>query len=503
MNNLVVAPIVIPLITGAVLIFSPRRLSFQRWVSVASCLIGLVVNIALMHRVWNQGIQPFYAGNLPAPFGITFVADLMSAAFVTVTSVTALAVLFFSIYSLDEQMEQSYYYAAFQFLLVGVNGSFLTGDIFNLFVFFEVMLLASYLLISLGGRRLQMQETLKYALINNVASSFFLLAVAGLYRTYGTLNMADLAQRISASDSNGWLSAIGIVFLVVFGVKAAMVPLHFWLPQPYFAGPTAIVAFFGGILTKVGVYTILRTFTLIFVEETAWTHGRVLLPLALLTMVVGIIGAIAQTDFKKVLAFHIVSQIGYMLMGIAFLTPLALAGTIIFVAHQMIVKSGLFLCAGAAERISGTTDLKEMSGLMTTHGGLAALFFLAALALVGVPPLSGFFGKLTLIRAGLEAQRFFSVALAITVGLGTLFSMIKIFRLSFWGEVRGERRLSRESVEYKRMMLPVGALVVLAVAMGLGAEHVLTYAQAAAEQILDRRAYVAAVLPGIGLDLGF
>ena len=502
MSNLVVAPVVIPLFTGALLFFSPRRLAWQRWVSAISLSAALVVNLLLMRYVWTEGIQPFYAGNLPAPFGITFVADLMSIAFVTVTSVTALAVLFFSIYSLDESVEKGHYYAAFQFLLVGVNGSFLTGDIFNLFVFFEVMLLASYLLISLGGRRLQLQETLKYALINNVASGFFLLAVAGLYRTYGTLNMADLALRTSAAGSNGWLSAIGILFLVVFGVKAAMVPLHFWLPQPYFAGPTAIVAFFGGILSKVGVYTILRTFTLIFVEETAWTHGRVLLPLALLTMVVGIVGAIAQTDFKKILAFHIVSQIGYMLMGIAFLTPLAIAGTIIFVVHQMIVKSGLFLCAGAAERISGTTDLKEMSGLMTTHGGFAALFFVSALALVGVPPLSGFFGKLTLIRAGLEAQHFFSVAVAIVVGLGTLFSMIKIFRLSFWGEVRGERRLPRQSQEYKRMMIPVGALVVLALAIGLGVEHVFTYAQAAAEQLLDRQAYVGAVLPGLDVDLG-
>lgn len=502
MSNLVVAPVVIPLFTGALLLFAPRRLAWQRWASAASLAIGCVVNFALMQSVWREGIQPFYAGNLPAPFGITFVADLASAAFVTVTSVTALAVVLFSMYSLEERVEQGYYYAAFQFLLVGVNGSFLTGDIFNLFVFFEVMLLASYLLISLGGRRLQLQETLKYALINNVASGFFLLAVAGLYRTYGTLNMADLAVRASAGGSNGWLSVIAIVFLVVFGVKAAMVPLHFWLPQPYFAGPTAIVAFFGGILSKVGVYTILRTFTLIFVEEPGWTHERILLPLALLTMVVGIIGAIAQTDFKKILAFHIVSQIGYMLMGIAFFTPLALAGTIIFVVHQMIVKSGLFLCAGAAERIGGTTELKEMSGLMTTHGGFAALFFVGALALVGVPPLSGFFGKLTLIRAGLQAEHFLSVALAIAVGLGTLFSMIKIFRLSFWGEVRGERKLSRQSLEYRRMLLPVGALVVLALAIGLGIEQVLTYAQAAAEQLLDRQAYVGAVLPNVEMEWG-
>ena len=188
--------------------------------------------LLLMRYVWTEGIQPFYAGNWPAPFGITFVADLMSIAFVAVTSVTALAVLFFSIYSLEGRGEEDYYYAAFQFLLVGVNGSFLTGDIFNLFVFFEVMLLASYLLISLGGRRLQLQETLKYALINNVASGFFLLGVAGLYRTYGTLNMADLALRTAPPDSDGWLSASASFSSSCSASRRRWSRSHFWLPQP-------------------------------------------------------------------------------------------------------------------------------------------------------------------------------------------------------------------------------------------------------------------------------
>jgi len=498
-SNLVVAPIVIPLVAGAFLLFSPGRLAWQRWVSAFSIVSGLAVDLALMRLVWTGGIQPFYAGNLPAPFGITFVADLVSVAFATVSTLAAFAVLLFAMQTLEEEVQARYFYAGFQFLLVGVNGAFFTGDIFNLFVFFEVMLLASYLLMALGAGRLQLRETLKYVLINSVASSFFLLGVAGLYRAYGTLNMADLMMRASAAPSGGWLAAVAVIFLVVFGTKAAIVPLHFWLPASYFAAATPVVAFFGGILSKVGIYAILRTFTTLFVEEPTFTHDTLMLPIALLTMVVGILGAIAQTDFKKILSYHIVSQIGYMLFGIALGTPLAVAGTIIFVAHQMVVKTALFLCAGATEKVAGSTELEKTSGLLVSHGTFTALFFVAALALVGVPPLSGFFGKLTLIRAGLEAGRFLSVAVAVVVGLGTLFSMIKIFRLSFWGEVKGERRLSEASPAFRRLLLPIGMLVAGSIAIGLGAEQVFSYAWAAAEQLLDRQGYISAVIPGLAM----
>lgn len=493
MSNLVVAPIVLPLLTGAVLLFVRRR-SWQRSLSGAFAALGVLVAAALAVEVWREGVQTLAAGDWPAPFGIILVADLTSAAFVLATSVAALAVLLFSFHSLERRQEEHFYYPAFQFLLVGVNGSFLTGDIFNLFVFFELMLMSSYLLIALGGRRMQLRETLKYALINNVSSGLFLLGVAGLYRTYGTLNMADLAVRISLSDSGGWLSVIAVVFLVVFGVKAAVVPLHVWLPESYTAGPTAVVGFFGGVLSKVGVYALLRTFTLLFVEDVAFTHQQLLLPLALVTMVVGIIGAVAQTDFKRILSYHIVSQIGYMLLGIAVYTPLAIAGTIIFVMHQMVVKTVLFLCAGAAERVTGTTNLKRMGGLLTTHGRLGALFLMAALALVGVPPLSGFFGKLTLIQAAFTAERFASASIALAVGLGTLFSMIKIFRLSFWGDVLGDRRVNKDSREFRALLLPIVLLVAVSAAMGVGAQHLFDYAAASAAQLLDGQAYIHAVL---------
>ncbi|HEY8417378.1 MAG TPA: proton-conducting transporter membrane subunit [Limnochordales bacterium] len=495
MSNLVVAPIVLPLVTGALLIFS-RRLPVQRSVSLVAALAGVAVSVRLTNRVWTEGIQTFYAANLPAPFGITLVADLTSAAFMTATAVAALAVLLFSFYSLDRRQEEHFYYPAFQFLLVGVNGSFLTGDIFNLFVFFELMLMASYLLVGLGGRPVQLRETLKYALINNVTSGFFLLGVAGLYRAYGTLNMADLAARIQLSDSGGWLTVIAVLFLIVFGVKSAMVPLHVWLPESYTAGPTPVVAFFGGVLSKVGIYCLLRTFTLLFVEDPAFTHEGLLLPLAVVTMVAGIVGAVAKTDFKRILAYDVVSQIGYMLWGIALYTPLAIAGTVIFVLHQIIVKPVLFLCAGAAERVTGTTNLKRMGGLLTTHGSLGALFLAAAFSLVGVPPLSGFFGKVTLVRAAIDAERYATAAVALAVSLGTLYAMVKIFRLGFWGDVFGDRRLNKDSREFRGMVAAIATLVAVSLAMGLGAEAVFTYAAAAADQLLDGQAYIQAVLGG-------
>lgn len=493
MNNLVAAPIVLPLATGAIVILT-RRLPVQRSLSLLSVALGVVVSLRLAAQVWTEGVQTLNLGDWPAPFGIVLVADLTSAAFVAATYVAALAVLLFAFHSLERAQEEHFYYPAFQYLLVGVNGSFLTGDIFNLFVFFELLLMSSYLLAALGGRRAQLRETLKYVLINNVVSGFFLLGVAGLYRTYGTLNMADLAVRIQTSDSGGWLSVIAVVFLVVFGLKAAMVPLHVWLPETYTAAPAAVVAFFAGVLSKVGVYALLRTYTLLFVEDVAFTHHWLLLPLALATMVVGIMGAVAQSDFKRILSYDIVSQIGYMLLGIAVFTPLSIAGTVIFVLHQMVVKTVLFLCAGAAERVTGTSHLQRIGGLMTTHGPLAVLYLMAGLALVGVPPMSGFFGKVALIRAALEAERFVSAAIAIVVSLGTLYSVIKIFRLGFWGEVLGDRRLNKDSREFRGMLAAIGGLVAVSALMGLGAQFILDYATAAAGQLLDGQAYIRAVL---------
>ncbi len=493
MNNLVVAPIVVPLAAGAILMLT-RRLALQRLISLVSVALVLAVALQLAAQVWTEGVQVLYAANLAAPFGITLVADLTSAAFVAFTAMAALAVLLFAFPSLTRAQEEHYFYPGFQYLLVGVNGSFLTGDIFNLFVFFELMLMSSYLLAALGGRRRQLRETLKYVLINSVVSGFFLLGVGALYRTYGTLNMADLAVRISLSDSGGWLTVIACMFLVVFGLKAAVVPLHVWLPETYTAAPAAAVAFFAGVLSKVGIYAILRTYTLLFVEDPAFTHHGLLLWLALATMIIGIVGAVGQADFKRLLAYDIVSQIGYMLLGIALYTPLGIAGTVLFVVHQMVVKTALFLCAGAAERVAGTTHLLRMGGLLTTHGPLGVTYLVAALALVGVPPLSGFFGKIALVQAALESERFATAAVAIVVSLGTLYAVIKVFRLAFWGEVLGDRLVNKHSHEFRAMLIPIAGLLVVSVAMGLGAQQLHFYAAAAADQLLSGQAYIRAVL---------
>jgi multicomponent Na+:H+ antiporter subunit D len=290
-----------------------------------------------------------------------------------------LTVLLYSFGNVDRAREHWGYYPVLQFLLMGINGSFLTGDLFNLFVFFEVMLMASYVLLALGGEPSQLQESFKYLVLNLLASTVFVASVGILYGVTGTLNMADLSQKMAHTDRSGLITALAMLFLFVFGVKAAIFPLFFWLPDAYPQPPAAVSALFAGLLTKVGVYTLLRTFTLLFVQDIAFTHTLILV-LAAFTMIVGVLGAIVQNHLRGILSFHIISQIGYMILGLGLFTPLALAGSIFYIIHHIIVKTALFLISGVTGRITGTDELKNMGGLLTHYPWLSALFLLAALS---------------------------------------------------------------------------------------------------------------------------
>lgn len=495
-NNLLVVPIAMPMATGIILLFLRNRLNWQRIVSGLSAVIGLIVSFYLAATIRAHGIQVLYVGDFPAPFSIVLAADLFGAMMVILSMLVGTAVLFYSFLTMDRERENTFYYPLYQFLLMGVNGSFLTGDIFNLFVWFEVLLIASYILLTLGGEPNQLREGFKYVIINVLASALFLVSVAVMYSSFGTVNMADLAEKAAAVDNQGLVTVIGILFLIVFGIKAAIFPLYFWLPRSYFTPPTAVAALFGGLLTKVGVYAIVRIFTLIFIHDVGYTH-TILIWVAGLTMLFGVLGAIAQMDFKRILSYHIISQIGYMIMGLGIFTPLALAGSVYYIAHHIIVKSSLFLTGGVTERLTGTTHLQRMSGVLATHPGIAGLFLLAGLSLAGVPPFSGFFSKFVLIEAGLLEGRYGIVVVAIVVSLLTLFSMIKIFRHAFWGEpslAGGEGREPRD--RYRRLLLPVSGLLVFTVIMGFGAEYILGYAVQAAEQLMNPNLYIQAVLGG-------
>jgi multicomponent Na+:H+ antiporter subunit D len=492
MTSLVVLPILIPLLTGALCVVCWGRVSLQRVISVGSAMANLAVALYLLLRVQSEGILVSMMGNWPPPFGIALVADLLSTVMVVLSATMGLTVLLYSFGNIDRAREQWGYYPLYHWLLMGINGSFLTGDLFNLFVFFEVMLIASYVLLALGGEPGQLQESFKYLVLNLLASTVFVASVGILYSVTGTLNMADLAQKMAQTERSGLMTALAMLFLFVFGVKAAIFPLFFWLPDAYPEPPTAITAIFGGLLTKVGVYALMRTFTLLFIQDIAFTHN-LLLVLAALTMISGVLGAITQNHFKRILSYHIISQIGYMILGIGLYSPLALAGSIFYIIHHIIVKTALFLISGITERITGTQQLREMGGLVTRYPLVAMLFLLAALSLAGMPPLSGFFAKLALLMAATQERQYFYVAVSLIGSFLTLVSMTKVYLYVFWGEERQKREPRVRRVGYTDLALPTIGLILLTVALGFLGEPVLRLAQQAAAQLMSPQIYIDAV----------
>ena len=490
-NNLVLVPILIPFITAILLLFVYRKLRLQLVISAISVVCGLAVSFYLFRVVLNSGIQVFWSGNWPPPFGITMVVDIFSAIMIILSSIVGTACLIFSFSTIDKGRARNFYYIFFQMLLVGINGSFITGDIFNLFVFFEIMLVASYVLIVLGNTVGQLRESIKYVVLNVFSSSLFLLGLGLLYGMIGTLNMADIAQKMSLIENQGLVTLVSMIFLVVFGIKGALFPLYFWLPQSYVEPPSAVSALFGGLLTKVGVYALIRVFTLIFVGDSGFTHTIILL-MGAGTMFFGVLGAIFQMNFKRILSYHIISQVGYMVMGLGLYSVLAIAGAIYYIAHHIIVKACLFLLSGVTENITGTGELKKMGGLLNRYPVLGWTFLLAGLSLAGIPPLSGFFSKFVLMQAAVEQGNFFITAVALIVGFLTLFSMIKIFLSVFWGEEKPV--LEQRGFNYLKLMPVCLVMVAISIFMGIGAQFMMDYAIMAAEQLMNPQIYIDAVL---------
>jgi multicomponent Na+:H+ antiporter subunit D len=331
---------------------------------------------------------------------------------------------------------------------------------------------------------------MKYVAVNLVSSLLFLVSIGLTYGLTGTLNLADLAGALRTAPE-GLVTVLAMLFLIAFGIKAAIFPLFFWLPASYHTPPVAVSAFFGGMLTKVGVYALIRSFTLLFTQDVGWTH-QLLLWLAGFTMVTGVLGAAAQTEVRKLLSFHIISQIGYMIMGLALYTPLALAGAVYYLAHNIFAKANLFLLAGLAQRTGGSFELADLGGLYRKRPTLAILFLIPAFSLAGFPPLSGFWAKLTVVWAGVEVRAWAIVAVALFVGLLTLYSMTKIWQAAYWSPTPEGRRLG--PLPPRTLLAPVAGLAALTVAMGVFSGPFLALAQASAAELLDPAAYVRAVL---------
>jgi multicomponent Na+:H+ antiporter subunit D len=498
MNELLTLPIILPFAGGAAAVFVKR--SAARSFRLAFAVAGLhtIICSLLIYHVQTSGIFATQIGSWPAPFGITLVADRLSAAMVMITAVVNLAVTSYSRADIGIDLVRRGHYCLLQILVGGICGAFLTGDIFNLYVWFEVMLMASFGLLVLGQSKTQLAGGVTYVTINLLSTLLFITGIGLLYGLTGTLNMADLHQKISLMTDRGLLTALAVVFLAAFGIKAALFPLFFWLPAAYHTPPVSVSAIFAGLLTKVGIYALIRFFTLVFVIDGTYLYF-LLMAVAALTMITGVLGAAAQNEFRRILSFHIISQVGYMVLGLSLQTRLALAGTIFYLVHHIIVKANLFLVSGVVKQLKGSFALADLGGIYRSNGWIAALFFIPAFSLAGFPPLSGFWAKMILIRASLEIQQYWLAVVAALVGLLTVYSMTKIWGEAFWKPAPDANRAAgplpaRSASAW--MLAPVTALTALTVIIGLGAEYICQFALQAAEELSHPALYVRAVMGG-------
>lgn len=489
MNNLLIAPVVIPLLIGMVLIIFHTNIHLQRVLSLIALLATAAVSGLLINQIRLDGIQTLQLGGWEAPYGISFVGDMFSVLLLLVTSIVAICCLIYAFPTIGRKQQKLYFYPLFLFLITGVNGSFLTGDLFNLYVFFELFLVASYVLITLGGEKRQLRESLKYIFTNIISSSFFLMGVAYLYSITGTLNLAHLSLRIAEAGQDGMITTVAFLFLIVFALKAGLL-LFFWLPGSYSAPPTAIAALFAALLTKVGIYAIFRMFTLIFYHEPQITHLFIGI-LAAVTMILGGIGAVGFWDLKKILTYNVIISVGFIIAGLVSSTTAGISGAIYYLLHDMIIKALIFLIGGTVVHLTGTSNLKEISGLIRRHPQLGWMFFIAALSMVGIPPLSGFLGKVFITQGTFEAGYFWLGGIGLVASLFILFSMMKLFMNAFWGEM-----LLSEEEEVgttKGLLVPILLLTVVSLALGIGAEGIVGYVTQAAEELLNPSLYIQAV----------
>jgi len=489
MTNLAILPIIIPLFAAIILAFTTKKVKLSRTLAKIFTIINLAFIGYITYEVFTKGSIILETGSWKAPFGIIFVADIFSIVIVLTSSILTTAIIFFATRTVSENKEKHYFYALVFFLISGVSGAFLTGDLFNLFVFFEVLLMASYGLITLGGDKKQLRESLKYVIINLFSSIVFVTTIAFLYSVVGTVNMAHIAERVHEVEQQGILTVIGIVLFFVFATKAALFPLYYWMPKSYTVPNPVVSALFGALLTKVGIYSIIRVFTLIFVFETDLTH-TIFVWIAGLSMIFGVIGALSTKNIKLIVAYNVIPSIGFILFGLAIFNQDALSGSVYYLLHDMIIKAALFLIVGVVVYVAGTSDLRKMGGLIHNYPGLGWILFLSAFILAGIPPLSGFIGKVLLLKGSFSNDQIIIGLVALVSSLLILYSIMKIFIYGFWGDKQED--LPKKST--KGLLSPIIFLVSISVFLGVGAELVYPNIELISEYLLDPEIYINSVL---------
>ncbi|MFC4396853.1 MULTISPECIES: Na+/H+ antiporter subunit D [Micrococcaceae] len=519
MNIASLAPlaVVLPILGAALTFLLIRHSRAQRAVSIGLLSLTLLLECLLLASAWNGGTAAVTIGGWVPPFGIVMVVDQFSSLMLVVSSAVSLAVLVYAtgqgMADGDEDAPVSIFHPTYLILVAGVSNAFLSGDLFNLYVGFEILLTASYVLMTLGGTGPRIRAGVTYVVVSVVSSVLFLIAIAMVYGATGTVNMADLALKLGDLDQ-GTKTLLHVMLLVAFGIKAAVFPLSFWLPDSYPTAPAPVTAVFAGLLTKVGVYAMVRTETLLFPGDTLNTP---LMVAALLTMVVGILGALAQSDIKRLLSFTLVSHIGYMVFGLAMSSAVGLAAAVFYVAHHITIQTSLFLVTGLIERRGGSSSVDRLGGLAKLSPMLALLFFIPGMNLAGIPPFSGFLGKVGLLQAGIELGTPLAYALVIggvVTSLLTLLAIARVWNRAFWrrptdaehpdpvllaspaARVSGPGAKVNNTVTLlpRTMVGSTAGLVVLGVALTVFAGPLFSLSDRAARDMLDRTPYIHAVL---------
>ncbi|ACJ17854.1 proton-conducting transporter transmembrane domain-containing protein [Coxiella burnetii] len=495
MKLLPILPLLICLITAILCCFFWSFERLQKICHLTGAIVLLMAVIVIFIFVTQKGILVMQMGDYLAPFGISIVIDLLSAIMLVVTGLIALCVAIYALSDIKSTQQNLGFYPVYWILLVGICGAFSTGDMFNLYVWFEVMLIASFVLMALGNERIQLDGTIKYVAMNLIATILMLTAIAMLYGIVGTLNMADLSVRLSHYPNASIVMAAALLLAIAFSIKTALFPLFFWLPASYHTTSVSASAIFAGMLTKVGVYTLIRLVTLIV------PNNQIILGLLLassgLTMLTGVLGAASQYNFRRILSFHIISQIGYMVMGLSIRTPLALASAVFYIVHHIIVKTNLFLISGVTNRLGKSFDIRALSGFYRQSPLLAILFFIPAFSLAGFPPLSGFWAKLSLLQAAFTNHNYIIAAIALIVSFLTLYSMIKIWNQVFWtdkSQSKKEDHALLSTGEKFSLFVPVILLVSITLAIAFFPQLFFQVMSKASSQLLDSSQYVRAVL---------
>jgi len=492
---LVIAPVVVPLLTGALLLTLRHRTALHGAVAVAGLAATALCALLLFVRVSESGPVVMTMGRWLPPFGIAFAADALGALFALVAAGVGLIAALYSLRDIGTADRRYGFYPFLMLMMAGVDGALLTGDVFNLYVWFEVFVISSFGLLVVGDDAARIDGAVKYAVLNFVATTLFLIATGYLYGVFGTLNMADLHSRVAAAGPEAPVSTLAALYLAAFGMKAAAFPVNFWLPASYHTPRIVTSALFGGLLTKVGIYALLRVLVMIMPAERL-ALSSVIAAIAVATMLIGIACALAQNDVRRMLGFVLISGIGVMLAGLALGNAAGLAGAILYGVHSMLVTTALYLLAGMMRAAGGSYSLDTLSGLYDRAPVLAASALLLAFAIAGLPPGSGLWPKVMLVKASLDAGAGWLAAAILISGLLTTIAFGRVFLLAFWRGVAETRPAHQRRRTSRLAFVCLGALLLPSLAIGLYPEPFVAAATNAANGLLDPAHYVGAVFPG-------